>query len=101
MSLSMGNTIQMYPAPATGVIGQVVQHEAVLVLPSAGEVKVLNETGARIWALADGSRTVRDIASRLCADYDVDPAQAEQDALEFVDDLVQRRILILTDHPHV
>jgi hypothetical protein len=41
------------------VRGRRLEHEAVVVLPDKGEVKVLNEVGAQIWALADGTRSVR------------------------------------------
>ena len=54
-----------------------MEQEAVIVLPDKGEVKVLNEVGARIWALADGSRSVREIAATIASLYDVPPSQAE------------------------
>jgi hypothetical protein len=88
-------TLENYPIPNPDVVGRTVDNEAVLVLPGQGQVKVLNEVGARIWALADGSRSVRDIAAVICSEYEVDSAKAEADTLIFVDDLASRGIVSL------
>jgi hypothetical protein len=91
----MKPSLESCPAPAAGVVGQIVQHEAVIVLPDSSEIKVLNEVGATIWTLADGSRSVREIAAQVCQQYDVDPQQAEADVLRFVAELLQRKMLVL------
>ena len=70
-------SLDSYAVPNPAVVGRFVEGEAVLVLPQQGQVKVLNEVGARIWALADGARTLRQIAAALCDEYDVNQAQAE------------------------
>jgi hypothetical protein len=59
------------------------------------EVKVLNETGARIWALVDGQRTLREIIAVLVNEYAVESTRAERDALAFVADLCNRALLRL------
>ena len=73
--------------------------EAVIVLPSMGQVKVVNEIGAKIWSLADGTRTVREIATLICEEYDVDSETARADTLEFIDQLITRGILEVTENP--
>lgn len=75
------------PSPVPGVVGRVVDDEAILVLPEKGEVKVLNEVGARIWELADGSRSVREIAKLICKEYEVKQELAEADTLDFLQEL--------------
>ena len=88
-------TLNSYPAPAEHVRGRRLEHEAVVVLPDKGEVKVLNDVGAQIWALADGSRSVRDIVAALCNDYDVSPAMAEADTLQFLTELQQKGLITI------
>ena len=91
------------PVPVASVIGQVIEAEsspraeAVLVLTDVGQVKVLNEVGARIWSLADGTRRVRDIAAAVSAEYQVSQEQAEQDTLEFIGELVARGIISVSE----
>lgn len=77
-------TLDSFPQPAPGVVGRLVDDEAVLVLPERGQVKVVNQVGARIWELLDGRRSVREIAAQICAEYQVDLSQAEADTLEFL-----------------
>lgn len=47
----------------------------------------LSETAAVIWTSVDGSRTVRDIAAIVQADYDVAEELALADVLEFVSEM--------------
>ena len=92
-------TLDRYIIPNPAVIGRIVEGEAVLVLSDQGQVKVLNEVGARIWALADGTRTGRDIVAAVCAEYDVTPPQTETDTLDFLAQLVERGIVSLAAQP--
>jgi len=91
------SALDRYVAPDPNVIGRVIDKEAVLVLPEQGKVQVLNEVGARIWSLADGTRTVREIAATICTEYDVDPVQAETDTLAFVTELAERGVVLLVE----
>lgn len=81
------------PTPNPAIVGRLVDGEAVLVLPAQGKVKVLNEVGARIWSLLDGRRSLRQIAAVLCAEYQVEPAEADANVLEFAAELVRRSII--------
>ena len=93
------STLDRYVVPDSRVIGRLIDEEAVLVLPEQGKVQVLNEVGARIWSLADGTRTVREIAAVICAEYEVDRAQAEADTLAFVLELAERGVVALMERP--
>jgi hypothetical protein len=69
--------------------------EAVLVIPAKGEVKVLNDVGAFIWPLVDGKKTVLNLVQEVCLQYDVDQDQAQEEILEFINDLVERGLLVI------
>jgi hypothetical protein len=81
------------PKPNASVQGRQLENEAVLVLPAKGEVKVLNEVGAQIWQLADGCRTVREIAAAISAGYAVACPEVETDTLEFIAELAAKGIV--------
>ena len=87
--------LNQIPNPIAGVTGQVVDGEAVLVLPDKAEVKVLNEVGARIWELADGTRTIGQIAEQLTEDFEVDIQKAQNDVVEFLQQLEQKGVIQL------
>ena len=60
----------------------------------------LSETATAIWQAADGQTPLeRIVEEKVCAQFDIDPAQALQDARSFVEDLAAHRILLLSDKP--
>jgi len=81
------------PYRSRGIMGSVVDGEAVLVLPEKGKVKVLNEVGAYIWSKVDGENTVREISELLAAEYEVGKPESEEDTLAFLSDLEERGVV--------
>ena len=45
--------------------------------------------------MIDGIRSVRDIAALISQEYDVAPFQAEEDVMQFISDLAQRKVLTI------
>lgn len=94
-------TLQDLPIRSANVVGKVVEGEksarleAILVLPEKGQVKVLNELGARIWELIDGKNLVRDLVERITAEYAVSAEQAGQDIIAFLGELREKGIITL------
>jgi hypothetical protein len=86
-------SLEDHPRPTAQARGRILDQEAVIVLPAKGEVKVLNEVGAYIWALADGSRSVHEIAVAVAERYDVSPVQAEVDTVEFLSTLREKTLI--------
>lgn len=78
-----------------GVVSRSVDQEAVLVHPGQNRVRVLNPVAARLWELADGSRTVGEMARVIADEYTVDAVQAEADAAAFCEDLAGRGLFSL------
>ena len=81
------------PRPSPGAVWREVEGEAVVVLPGKGQYKVLNQVGARVWKLADGTRTVRQLAEAICAEYDVAAEVALRDVRAFIEALVTKGAL--------
>jgi hypothetical protein len=86
-------TLDMIPSPNPAVVSRVIKDEAVLVLPARGQVKVLNEVGARIWSLVDGKRTVGNIIATIEAEYAVCAEVALSDTSFFLGQLANREII--------
>lgn len=89
--------LHLYPKPHSQTAGRVIDGEAVLILSEVSEINVLNEVGARIYELSDGTHTIRDIVQSIVDEYEVAPQQAEQDVLEFVQKLVKQQVLVLAE----
>ena len=60
----------------------------------------LNEVATLVWQAADGRTSLSDIvAGKICREFDVDPEQAGRDVEQFVSDLSQHGILLVSGQP--
>lgn len=84
---------------APGVVSRQTEDELVVVLPEQARFLVLNETGAQVWQLADGQRTLSDIAQSLVKTWQIEQAQAEGDVLRLAGQLVERGALVRGGDP--
>jgi hypothetical protein len=91
--------LESIPRRSPDVVSRVVRGEAILVLAEQSKLKVLNQPGTRIWQLIDGERSIRQIAAQLCQEYDVDTAQAEQDTLALMVEMLGRGLLEVSAPP--
>ena len=87
------NKTEFYPRPHPQTAGRVIDGEAVLILSDDSEINVLNEVGSRIFELADGTRTVAEIASIIGSEYDISSEDATTDVIEFLDSLVAENVM--------
>jgi hypothetical protein len=90
-------SLEFIPILNPAVVGRIVSGEAVIVLPLKGQVKVLNEVGARIWSLIDGKRTVSDIVSVIYKEFAVSEEEAMKDTRVFLKQLSDREIITLSE----
>jgi len=80
-------------AAALDLVTRESDGELVVVLPEKGKFVVLNATGARVLQLSDGTRTLREIADTLAAEFGADQTQVDGDVLRFAQALVERGAL--------
>jgi len=60
----------------------------------------LNEVASVIWQAADGLTPLSEIVDRtVCREFAVEPEQARQDAEQFVTELSEHGILLVSDQP--
>lgn len=77
---------------------ELIWHETedgtVIVSPTAGKVRVLNNVGTTIWELMDGQHTVADIEQVLITTYvEVPATQINEDLSTFLYDLDSRGLV--------
>jgi hypothetical protein len=76
------------------IVYRVIAGEAILVpirrrTADLESIYTLNETGARIWDLLDGRRTLGEIKAQLVEEYEgAVPEKVEADLREFIENLV-------------
>jgi len=79
------------------VLAQKATDALVLLNIDDGTYYALNEVGARIWELSDGTRSVADIIAIIEQEYDAPRATVEADVAELVEELAREQLLILSD----
>jgi len=81
-------------APAPGVLFRPSGEELVVVLPAEGRFFVLNRTGAQVFQMIDGSRTLGEIAEAMSQEYQIPPERAGQDVLTLAEKLLERGAVV-------
>ena len=72
---------------------RVFSGEAVVISPAENSVRMFNPAGSRIWELADGTRSLEQIAAALTAKYEIDEAHALSSVESFVAELADKGLL--------
>lgn len=87
-------------ARAPRLAARTMGEETYIVSTSDSTLHLLpNEVATRIWSLADGRHSLRQIHREICEEYEVDPAVAEADLREFVSSLLSRGLALLGSCP--
>jgi hypothetical protein len=81
------------PMRSPSTASQIIDGEAVVIVPSEQMVNVLNPVGSRIWDLTDGKRSVAEIAEILTQEFDVSYETAIKDAIEFTRNLAEKKMM--------
>ncbi len=89
------------PKKSEDTASRIIDGEAVIVTPQKGVVTVLNETGSGIWQLLDGENTVEDIINAISSEFNVSREEAEKDTLCFIEELIEKDMVVLNDGPTV
>jgi hypothetical protein len=78
---------------------RIIDGEAVVVNLTDSTFHTLNPVATFIWQQADGQTRVKEIAQKVCQEFEVDWDTAEKDCLELISGLVNKDMLILSPHP--
>lgn len=81
------------PQRRSDVLAQAAGDTVILLTPDSGEYFTLNEVGGRIWELADGSRSVAEIAALLGEEYEAPLEEIQADALDVLGALADERLV--------
>lgn len=77
-----------------GADEQTLNGEMVVLDAEGKMVRALNGTGARVWQLLDGRRTVHDICVAIADEFDAGPEVVRADVIAFIEDLCRVRLAV-------
>ena len=90
----------VYISRADHIAARILDGETMVMSAAGSDPCVLNETATIIWQAADGITPLSEIvASKVCAEFDVAPEVAMEDAGKLVMDLAGRGLLLISDQP--
>jgi hypothetical protein len=89
-----------YVARSSAVAARRLGDEMMIMSARDSTLFTLNEVATIIWEAADGSTALDEIVeSRICPEFEVDPAEALRDANALAEGLAARGVLLLSDEP--
>lgn len=71
----------------------IVGQDAFLLNTQTNKYFSLEEVGARLWELLNDGQSLRDGYQVILGEYEIDPAQLEQDLLEFLNHLLENGLV--------
>lgn len=75
------------------VLTEVEEKEAVLLHLGTKMYFTLNETGLRIWQMANDDLTFKEIIEKLQEEFDVTPQQAEKSVVNLFNELLSEKLV--------
>jgi hypothetical protein len=90
--------LDKYVAKSSAIAERTLGNETIIMSAVDSTLFTLNPTASAIWEAADGKTPLsRIVEVKICAEFDVTPEQASQDAQELVAMLVEKGILKISD----
>jgi hypothetical protein len=91
---------EKYIARSTQIAARMLGGEMMVMSVTDSTFFTLNEVATVIWQAADGHTPLSTIISqKICEQFDIDKEHASRDAEQFVNDLAQHGILLVSDTP--
>ena len=91
-----------YVARSTAIAARALGDETMVMSATNSTLFTLDEVASVIWEAADGVTPLEEIVvNKICAQYDIAPGTALQDAQTLVEQLAGHGILLLSDQPLV
>ena len=78
---------------------RVIEGEAVIISPQERELHSLNEVATQVWLMADGRRTIQQIALELTQLYEIAPEEVLPDVLALAQEMVDKEVAFVSDQP--
>lgn len=74
---------------------RIIEGEAVVLTSHDSTIHTFNPVGTSIWKLLDREREISEVVKDIREEYEVSQKEAEQDVLEFIEKLFQKKIVLI------
>lgn len=69
-------------------------NEGILLHPGSGDFFQVSETGLIIWQQLDGQKSIEEIIKDLALHFDASYEELARDAIEFMEELINKRLVL-------
>jgi Coenzyme PQQ synthesis protein D (PqqD) len=91
---------EKYIAKSTAIAARMLGGEMMIMSAVDSTFFTLNPVATIIWQAADGRTPLSEIVTtKVCEEFDVEPEAAERDAEQFVSELSEHGILLVSENP--
>jgi hypothetical protein len=91
---------ETYIARSTAIAARMLGGEMMIMSALNSTFFTLNEVATVIWQAADGHTSLSEIVHRrVCQEFEIEPEIARRDAEQFVNELSEHGILLVSDNP--
>jgi len=91
MTLTMNSVIKRSPE----IVHSDMDDETVMMSIEQGEYYGIDAIGSDIWNMLEEEKSIKDICSSLCQRYDVDESVCQQDVMRFLENMYERKIIVM------
>jgi hypothetical protein len=91
--------LSSFPAPHEQTASTIVDDQAVIILADSAQVTILNEIGARVWQLSDGTNSIHRIIQLIVEEFEVSEETAMQDVQSFLQELADQKAIVFLNNP--
>ena len=90
--------LKSVPVRSASIVTRKTGNEYVLVpvannIADMNSVYTLNETGAFLWEMIDGRKTISDLIESLISEYEIDKETAVADVMSFIEEMKKYLII--------
>jgi len=94
------NPNELFIARTTEIAARPLGDEMMIMSARDSTLFSLNDVASILWQAADGRTPLKEIVEqKVCAEFDVEPAEALKEAEEFARELAALGILLISDQP--
>ncbi len=89
------NDLNNIPIPTEGFCVRVLGEETIFLARKGDVIHSLDAVGSFIWQAMDGKRSLQEIATLICDEFEVSREVAEGDLRTFTDELAAKELVML------
>ena len=91
--------LNKYIVRSEGISWRMIDGKAFLLNEEGMKMHLLNKVGSLIWEYSTGGVNIQNIITKIIDRFDVGEDLAQRDAIEFIEKLVDQKILTLCETP--